>query len=222
MMMASYIAFKALREIEGKLYSPCYHARWKEAYVPFLGFTYVLEAPSLDGKQGIYAATLDKALSYAAENCRLFLVIPSPVAETEIGTAGWRTTCAILLGEFTSQHKAAELILASEQAGYPQVDEILQWAHFVLKPTKPSLRELIKKSAKVRQLIRSAACGQYAEHFRDTPIRVVEGDQPPTLKGSKYAIYHHRLQRIIRSSTLCIEVGEHWPLLAELVKEKQS
>jgi hypothetical protein len=221
-MMASYIAFKALREIQGRLYSPCFHVGWKEAYVPFLNrFTYALDTPSLDGNQGVYAATLNEAWKYLGENCRLFLVIPSPDAETEIGTAGWRTTCAILLGEFTSLREAAKLILTSAQAGYPQVNNVLRWARFVTKPRTLSSHELIERSAEIRQLIRIAACGQYVNHFRNTQIRVIEGNQPPKLAGSKYAIYHHRLQSVIRSSDLRIEVGEYWPILAELTKEEQ-
>ena len=213
-MMSNYIAFKSLCVTNGELYSPWYHIRWNEAYVPFLGrFTYALETPSLEERQGIHAATLYEAWRYVEEHCRLFLVIPSPDSETEIGTSGWRTTCAILIGELTSLREAAKLILSSHQAGYPQVDEIIRWARFVLKPRRMTTRELVEQSAEVKRMIRVAAWGYYV---KNTPIKVIEGDQPPTLVGAKHVVYQRHSHRLIRYSDLRIEVGESWSMLTEL------
>ena len=132
-MMTSYIAFKALRVCGDQVYSPYYHTKWNEVYVSFLSrLTYSLSAPSLDKKQGVYAATFWEAWRYMDENCRMFLITPDPDAETEVGTKGWRSTCAIVIGEVTSLHDAARLIIASHQAGYPQISEILKWARSVL------------------------------------------------------------------------------------------
>ena len=131
MTLASYIAFKSLRVEEDGLYSPSQNTRWDVAYVPALGrLAYSLRAPSLEEKQGVYGATYREATKYLYEGCCLFLVAPSPDpdTETELGTHGWRATCAVVLGEVTSLQDAARLVLASHQAGYPQVEGILEWA----------------------------------------------------------------------------------------------
>jgi hypothetical protein len=231
--MMSYIAFKSLRVANDGLYSPWYRARWDEVYIPALGrLTYSLSAPSLDEKQGVYAATLCQAWRYMEKDCRLFLVVPDPDAETEVGTKGWRTTCAIVIGEVASLHDAAHLIIASHQAGYPQVNDILRWARFVLAPrTGLTVRELVEQSVEVRRMVRAAAWGYYTTIWCgratntagvtwSTPIRVVAGDQPPTLAGAPYLKTHFRRGRFARwlytSSTLRIEVGEDWPPLRSL------
>jgi len=213
--MMSYIAFKALRVANDGLYSPWYETRWDEVYVPALGrLTYSLSAPSLEGEQGVYAGTFSEAWFHMMNDCRMFLVVPDPDAETEVGTMGWRTTCAIALGEVTSLHEAASLILASHQAGYPQVREILRWAHLMLMPRAGlTARELVEKSIEVRRMIRAAAMEQYVYASGrlvgvtwSTPIRVIEGDQVPVL--GQYP-------------PLCIEVGEDWPPLRSLVTPSQ-
>jgi hypothetical protein len=232
--MMSYIAFKSLRIHDDGLYSPRLYTKWDEVYAPSLGrLTYSLSAPSLDGKRGIYAATLYEAFRYIDQWCRLFLVVPNPDSEIEIGTKGWRTTCAIVLGEATSLHDAARLILASHQAGYPQIREILRWAHLMdVMPRKGlTARELVEQSVEVRRMVRSAAWGDYTTIQRgrsertagvtwSTPIRVVKGSKPPTLMGSPYLKTHFRRGQFRRTlytpSTLCIEVGEDWPPLRSL------
>jgi len=209
--MMSYIAFKSLRVRGDGLYSPYYHTKWDEVYAPSLGrLTYSLSAPSLEGKQGIYAGTFSEVWLCMNEYCRMFMVAPDPDAETEVGTMGWRTTCALVIGEVPSLHDAAGLILASHQAGYPQVNDILRWARFVLAPrTGLTVRELVEQSVEVRRMVRAAAMGQYVAVQRGrslhmvgatwrTPIRVVAGDQAPVL--GQYP-------------PLCIEVGEDWPPL---------
>ena len=234
MSMASYIAFKALRVCSDGLYSPQRNTKWNEVYAPSLGrLTYSLSAPSLDGKQGIYASTVCEAWRYMDEGCRVFLVTPDPDAQTEIGTKGWRTTCAIVLGEATSLHDAARLILASHQAGYPQIREILRWARFMQVMPRKGLtaRDLVEESIEVRRMVRSAAWGYYAtirrgrsEHTASvtwsTPIRVVPGDEPPVLVGEPYLKTHFQRGRFSRTlytpSTLCIEVGEDWLPLKSL------
>jgi len=137
-VMVSYIAFKALQVEEDGLYSPVEGTRWDIAYVPALGrMTYALRAPSLEGKGGIYGATYREAKKYLFKGCCLFLVAPSPDpdTETELGTHGWRTTCAIVIDKVTSLREAARLVLASHQAGYPQIKEILAWARaFTQRP----------------------------------------------------------------------------------------
>jgi len=233
MTMASYIAFKSLRVTDEGVYSPRCEARWNEVYSPVLGrLTYSLATPTLDEDEGIYAATISEVWRYLEEDCRLFMVTPDPDAETEIGTQGWRTTCALVLGEVASLHDAARLIIGSHQAGYPQVREILRWARFVLMPRAGlSARELVAQSAEVRRMVRAAAMGQYAtirrgrsEHTAgvtwNTPIRVVKGDEPPILEGKPYLKTHFRRGRFEKTlytpSTLCIEVGEDWPPLRSL------
>ena len=212
MSMASCIAFKALRVCSDGLYSPQRNTKWDEVYAPSLGrLTYSLLAPSLDGKQGVYASTVCEAWRYMDEGCRVFLVTPDPDAQTEVGTKGWRTTCALVIGEVASLHDAARLILASRQAGYPQIREILRWAHLMdVMPRKGlTARELVEQSVEVRRMIRAAAMGQHVAIRRgrglvlvgvtwSTPIRVIEGDQAPVL--GQYP-------------PLCIEVGEDWPPL---------
>ena len=210
MSMASYIAFKALRICSDGLYSPQRNTKWDEVYAPSLGrLTYSLSAPSLDGKQGVYASTVCEAWRYMDEGCRVFLVTPDPDAQTEVGTKGWRTTCALVIGEVASLHDAARLILASRQAGYPQIREILRWARFMQVMPRAGLtaRELVEQSVEVRRMIRAAAMGQhvYVSVRRvlvgvtwSTPIRVTNGDQVPVLG---------------RYPPLCIEVGEDWPPL---------
>jgi len=100
MSMASYIAFKALRICSDGVYSPQRKTKWDEVYAPSLGrLTYSLSAPSLEGKQGVYASTFGDASRYMEEDGRMFLVMPDPDAETEVGTKGWRTTCALVIGE---------------------------------------------------------------------------------------------------------------------------
>jgi len=234
MSMASYIAFKALRVCSDGLYSPQRNTKWDEVYAPSLGrLTYSLSAPSLDGKQGVYASTVCEAWRYMDEGCRVFLVTPDPDAQTEIGTKGWRTTCALVIGEVASLHDAARLILASHQAGYPQIREILRWARFMQVTPRAGLtaRELVEQSVEVRRMVRAAAWGYYAtirrgrsEHTAgvtwSTPIRVVPGDEPPVLVGEPYLKTHFQRGRFARTlytpSTLCIEVGEDWPPLRSL------
>jgi len=209
--MMSYIAFKALKVYDDGVYSPHRYTKWDEVYAPSLGrLTHSLSAPSLEGNQGVYAGTFSEAWFYMVNECRLFLVTPDPDAETEVGTMGWRTTCAIVIGEVTSLQDAARLITASHQAGYPQIREILRWARFVLTPRERlTARELVEKSIEVRRMIRAAAMGQHVAIRRgrglvlvgvtwSTPIRVTNGDQVPVL--GPYP-------------PLCIKVGEDWPPL---------
>jgi len=213
MSMASYIAFKALRVTDDGVYSPHRYTKWDEVYAPALGrLTYSLRTASLEGNQGVYAGTFSEAWFYM-KDCRMFLVVPDPDAETEVGTMGWRTTCALVIGEVPSLHDAAGLILASHQAGYPQIQGILRWARFVLTPRAGlTARELVEQSVEVRRMIRAAAMGQHVAIRRghglvlvgvtwSTPIRVIEGDQVPVL-----GLY----------PPLCIEVGEDWPPLRAL------
>ena len=234
MSMASYIAFKALRICSDGVYSPQRKTKWDEVYAPSLGrLTYSLSAPSLEGKQGVYASTFGDASRYMEEDGRMFLVMPDPDAETEVGTKGWRTTCALVIGEVPSLHDAAGLILASHQAGYPQIREILRWARSMQVMPREGLtaRELVEKSIEVRRMVRAAAWGYYAtirrgrsEHTASvtwsTPIRVVPGDEPPVLVGEPYLKTHFQRGRFSRTlytpSTLCIEVGEDWPPLRAL------
>jgi len=231
--MMSYIAFKSLRVCEDGLYSPWYHAKWDEVYAPSLGrLTYSLSTPSLEEEEGVYAGTVCEAWRYMEDDCRLFMVVPEPDAETEIGTKGWRTTCALVIGEATSLHDAARLIVASHQAGYPQIQGILRWARFVLTPRAGlTARELVEQSVEVRRMVRAAAWGYYttirrgrSEHTAgvtwSTPIRVVKGNKPPVLVGKPYLKTHFQRGRFSRTlytpSTLCIEVGEDWPPLKSL------
>jgi len=234
MSMASYIAFKALRICSDGVYSPQRKTKWDEVYAPSLGrLTYSLSAPSLEGKQGVYASTFGDASRYMEEDGRMFLVMPDPDAETEVGTKGWRTTCALVIGEVPSLHDAAGLILASHQAGYPQIREILRWARSMQVMPREGLtaRELVEKSIEVRRMVRAAAWGYYStirigrsEHTAgvtwSTPIRVVPGDEPPVLVGEPYLKTHFQRGRFSRTlytpSTLCIEVGEDWPPLRAL------
>jgi len=210
--MMSYIAFKCLQIYGDKVYSPQYYASWNEVYVPFLGrLSYSLSVPSLEGKQGVYAGTLCEALRYLDTGCGIFLAAPDPDAETEIGTMGWRSTCAIVIGEITSLRDAASLIIASHQAGYPQIHEIVRWARSVLSLREPSVHELVERSAEVQEMIRAAAC--YT--VRNTPIKVIEGDQPPTLASAS------RCHSQYDSQNLCIKVGENWLFLRSLVSSKQ-
>ena len=236
--MISYIAFKSLRVCSDGLYSPWYETRWDEVYVPALGrLTYSLRTDSLDEEQGVYAATVGDAWRYMEKGCRLFLVTPDPDAETEVGTKGWRTTCAIVLGEATSLHDAARLILARHQAGYPQIREILRWAHLMdVMPRKGlTARDLVEESIEVRRMVRAAAWGYYttirrgrSEHTAgvtwSTPIRVVKGNKPPVLVGKPYLKTHFQRGRFSRTlytpSTLCIEVGEDWPPLRSLCQTR--
>ena len=233
-MMMSYIAFKCLRVCSDGLYSPQRNTRWDEVYVPSLGrLTYSLSAPSLEGKQGVYASTFGDASRYMEEDGRMFLVMPDPDAETEVGTKGWRTTCALVIGEVPSLHDAAGLILASHQAGYPQIREILRWARSmqVMPWEGLTARELVEKSIEVRRMVRAAAWGYYSTirigrsaHTAgvtwSTPIRVIPGDEPPTLVGKPYLKTNFQRGRFSRTlytpSTLCIEVGEDWPPLKSL------
>ena len=234
MSMASYIAFKALRVCSDGLYSPQRNTKWNEVYAPSLGrLTYSLSAPSLDGKQGVYASTVCEAWRYMDEGCRVFLVTPDPDAQTEVGTKGWRTTCALVIGEVTSLHEAARLILASHQAGYPQIREILRWARSMQVMPREGLaaRELVERSIEVRRMIRAAAWGYYStirigrsEHTAgvtwSTPIRVIKGNEPPALVGKPCLVTHYRRGRFSRTlytpSTLRIEVGEDWLPLKSL------
>ena len=233
-MMMSYIAFKALRVTDDGLYSPQRKTKWDEVYAPSLGrLTYSLRTASLEGNQGVYAGTFGDASRYMEEDGRMFLVIPDPDAETEVGTKGWRTTCALVIGEVPSLHDAAGLILASHQAGYPQIREILRWARSMQVMPREGLaaRELVERSIEVRRMIRAAAWGYYAtirrgrsEHTASvtwsTPIRVVPGDEPPVLVGEPYLKTHFQRGRFSRTlytpSTLCIEVGEDWLPLKSL------
>jgi len=234
MSMASYIAFKALRICSDGLYSPQRKTKWDEVYAPSLGrLTYSLRTASLEGKQGVYASTVCEAWRYMDEGCRVFLVTPDPDAQTEVGTKGWRTTCALVIGEVASLHDAARLILASRQAGYPQIREILRWARFMQVMPRAGLtaRELVERSIEVRRMIRAAAWGYYStirigrsEHTAgvtwSTPIRVIKGDQPPILEGKPYLKTNFQRGRFSRTlytpSTLCIEVGEDWLPLKSL------
>jgi hypothetical protein len=233
-MMMSYIAFKALRVTDDGLYSPQRKTKWDEVYAPSLGrLTYSLRTASLEGNQGVYAGTFGDASRYMEEDGRMFLVMPDPDAETEVGTKGWRTTCALVIGEVPSLHDAAGLILASHQAGYPQIREILRWARSmqVMPWEGLTARELVEKSIEVRRMVRAAAWGYYAtirrgrsEHTASvtwsTPIRVVPGDEPPVLVGEPYLKTHFQRGRFSRTlytpSTLRIEVGEDWPPLRSL------
>jgi len=130
-------------------------------------------------------------------------------------------------------HDVAGLILASHQAGYPQVREILRWARSIKATLREGLtaRELVEQSVEVRRMIRAAAWGYYStirigrsEHTASvtwsTPIRVVKGDQPPILEGKPYLKTNFQRGRFSRTlytpSTLCIEVGEDWPPLRAL------
>ena len=224
----SYIAFKSLRVCSDGLYSPQRNTRWDEVYVPSLGrLTYSLRTDSLDEEQGIYAATFGDALRYMNEDSRMFLVVPDPDAETEVGTKGWRTTCALVIGEVISLHDAAHLIITSHQAGYPQVNDILRWARFVLAPrTGLTVRELVEQSVEVRRMIRAAAyatirivCSDHTVSVTEsTPIRIVAGDKRPVLVGQPCLKTHFRRGRFERtlSTTLHIEVGEDWPPLKSL------
>jgi hypothetical protein len=232
--MMSYIAFKSLRVCSDGLYSPWYETRWDEVYVPALGrLTYSLSAASLEGEEGVYAATVCEAWRYMEKDCRLFLVVPHPDAQTEVGTKGWRTTCAIVLSEVNlhdtaSLHDAAGLILASHQAGYPQIREILRWARSMQVMPREGLtaRELVERSIEVRRMIRAAAyatirvvCSDHTVSVTgSTPIRIVAGDKRPVLVGQPCLKTHFRRGRFERtlSTTLCIEVGEDWPPLKSL------
>jgi len=234
MTMTSCIAFKSLRVTTNDLRSPRRNTKWTEVYSPALGrMTYGLRTPTLDYDQGIYAATLYEAWKYVDdEECRLFVVAPDPDAETEIGTRGWRTTCAYVIGEVTSLRDVAELIVSSYRAGYPQVSEILCWARRMLALQATSVHELVTQSVEVRRMIRTAAWGQYSVIVRgrkeneagvtwSTKIRVVPGDKPPTLVGKPCLVTHYRRGRFRKTlftpSTLRIEVGEEWPLLRSLL-----
>ena len=234
MTMTSYIAFKSLRVTNDGLYSPRRKTRWDEVYIPSLGrMTYSMSASSLDGDHGVYAATIYEALQYVDDDeCRLFVVSPSPDAETEIGTRGWRTTCAYIIGELTSLREAAELIVASHRAGYPQISEIMRWARHTLALKASSVHELVAQSVEIRRMIRAAAWGQYSTIAKgrkeneagvtwSTKIRVVAGDKSPVLVGRPCLVTHFRRGRFRKTlftpSTLRIEVGEEWPLLRSLL-----
>ena len=220
--------------------SPKCNTKWDEIYAPALGrLTYSLRAPSLNGKQGVYASTVCEAWRYMDDDCRLFVVAPDPDAETEVGIKGWRTTCAIVLGEAISLHDAASLILASRQAGYPQIRGILRWARSMQVMPRKGLtaRDLVEESIEVHRMVRAAAWGYYAtirrgrsEHTAgvtwSTPIRVIKGDEPPVLVGEPYLKTHFSKGRFSRTlytpSTLCIEVGEDWPPLRSLCQMSQA
>ena len=234
MTLASHIAFKALLVTPDGLYSPMKKSRWDVAYVPALGrLTYSLRAPSLDGGQGVYGATHSEAVKYLRERCRLFLVAPSPDpdAETELGSHGWRTTCAVLIGEAAPMREAARLVLASHQAGYPQVEGVLEWAKawseylaaaqpYAKLPPAEALQRI-----EVRRLVRATAMGQSsriqigrssrnAGVTWSTPIELVTGDRPPQLAGKPCLVTNFRRGRFSRTlytpSTLRIQVGEEW------------
>jgi hypothetical protein len=240
--LASYIAFKSLRVEEDGLYSPTQGTRWDVAYVPALGrLTYSLRAPSLEDEQGIYGATPNEALQYLGKRCHLFLVMPSPDpdTETELCTDGWRTTCAIVIGKAAPMREAARLVLASHQAGYPQVEGILEWAETWSKylaaaqpyaelPPAEALQRI-----EVRRLVRATAMGQSsriqigrssqeAGVTWSTPIELVAGDRPPKLAGKPCLVTNFRRGRFSRvlytPSTLRIQVGEEW--LRQNLEEK--
>jgi len=232
MTMASYIAFKSLRISADGVYSPRRKTQWDEVYAPFLGrLTYSMSALSLDGDHGVYAATIYEAWKYVDDNeCRLCVVAPDAEAETEIGTRGWRTTCAYIIGELISLREAAELIVASHRAGYPQVSEILRWARHILALRASSVHDLVAQSVEIRRMIRAAAWGQYSTIVKgrkeneagvtwSTKIRVVAGDKSPVLVGRPCLVTHFRRGRFRKTlftpSTLRIEVGEEWPLLTQ-------
>jgi hypothetical protein len=199
--MMSCIAFKALRLRSDGLYSSQRGNKWDKIYAPSLGrLTYGLSAPSLKGKQGIYAATVYEAWRYMDAGHGVFLVAPDPDAETELGTHGWRTTCAYVIGEVTSLREAARLIVASSAAGYPQIGEILRWARCMLSLPACSAQELVARSAEVQQLIRAVAWVTW-----NAQIFVVAGDKPPVLVAKPCV-----------ASTSRIEVGEEWPPLKSL------
>jgi hypothetical protein len=153
---------------------------------------------------------LCEALRYLDTGCGMFLVAPDPDAETEIGTMGWRSTCAIVIGEITSLRDAASLIIASHQAGYPQIHEIVRWARSVLSLRESSVHELVERSAEVQEMIRAAAY-----YTVRTPIEIIKGDQPPTLARAS------RCHSQYDSQNLCIKVGENWLFLRSLVSSKQ-
>ena len=228
-MMTSYLAFKGLRVDPDGLRSPRRNTRWTEVYSPALGkLTYGLRTSTLDYDQGVYAATIYEAWRYVDDDeCRLFVVAPDADAETEIGTKGWRTTCAYVVSELTSLREVAELIVASHRAGYPQVSEILRWARHMLAPPAATARELVARSVEVRRMLRAAAWGQYSTISHkglwkeamvtwSTPVRVVAGDKPPVLVGMPYLSYGSWGHKRYRPSTMRIEVGEEWPLLRSL------
>ena len=63
-------------------------------------------------------------------------------------------------------------------------------------------------------MIRAAAC--YT--VRNTPIKVIEGDQPPTLASASRC---HSQRTLYDSQNLCIKVGENWLFLRSLASSKQ-
>jgi len=228
-MMNSYIAFKSLRVDTNGLRSPRRNTRWTEVYSPSLGrLTYGLRTSTLDYDQGVYAATIYEAWKYVDDDeCRLFIVAPDAEAETEIGTRGWRTTCAYVIGELTSLREAAELIVASHRAGYPQIPEIARWARNILALKASSVHDLVAQSVEIRRIIRVATWGRYSVIARghdeneamvtwSTPIKVVAGDKPPTLVGMPHLRYGNWKRKHYTPSTLRIKVGEEWPLLRSL------
>jgi len=202
--MNAYLAFKALR-VGRDLWSPYCRMRWVMEYVPALGrLTFVGRADK--GTPGVHAATWVEACSYMEYDCRLFLVVPSPDpdTETELGTHGWRATCAVVLGEVTSLQDAARLVLASHQAGYPQVQGILQAASQLLFETQRGPQALLDRNSELARCIRAAASLRTGCYSR-SPIAVVNGSAPP--------------QGVKRGGHRLIEVGRNWPLLASALAE---
>jgi hypothetical protein len=165
----------------------------------------------LDYDQGVYAATIYEAWRYVDDDeCRLFVVAPDADAETEIGTKGWRTTCAYVVSELTSLGEVAELIVASYRAGYPQISEITRWARHIRALKASSVHDLVAQSVEIRRIIRAAAWGQYSTIARgrkeneagvtwSTKIRVVAGDKSPVLVGKPCLVTHYRRGRFQRT-----------------------
>jgi len=131
--MFSFLAFKSLREQDGCLVSPVYtQCVWQPQEFPW-GIRYAAVEPyDLANGRGIHAATWKEAKKYAQS---MYLVAPIPTLPVIEGEQGWRAQGAFIVeGPLNDKdvYRAARLIVAADQAGYPQIDGILRWAQDVV------------------------------------------------------------------------------------------
>lgn len=86
----------------------------------------------LDIGHGIHAAVYDEARAYYGA---IHLVAPYPGTELVLAEKGWRASAAICVApanKSAEQTQAAKTILASKRAGYPQIGDVVGWAHYTI------------------------------------------------------------------------------------------
>ena len=142
--MYRFIAFKTLKNENGKLVSPIFPLLWEYQDDPILGRVVAARVPisDLEGADGIYAGSYYVSRRYLSQNRMLFLVAPHPDATIKHDVPNcWRADRVFVVERVTSLRRAARRIVDAYEAGYDQATYLLTWAYAALWSEVPSAKK---------------------------------------------------------------------------------